>query len=114
MLQSCFAKTPANRGTSRRRTSTGRYRSHAVTFGTSRSKESESVPRRLARELPVAGLPTASDTLSRGCEIVMSDDATASELAALFACCVRAELARELRMATILYVKRLAFSAGNG
>lgn len=39
--------------------------------------------RRLAQQLPVAGLPTASDTLSRGCEIVTSDDATASELAAL-------------------------------
>ena len=38
---------------------------------------------RLARELPVADLPTASDTLSRGCEIVTSDDASASELAAL-------------------------------
>jgi hypothetical protein len=38
---------------------------------------------RLARELPVADLPTASDTLSRGCEIVTSNDASASELAAL-------------------------------
>jgi hypothetical protein len=38
---------------------------------------------RLAQELPVADLPTASDTLSRGCEIVTSDDASASELAAL-------------------------------
>ena len=38
---------------------------------------------RLARELPVADLPTASDTLSRGCEIVNSNDASASELAAL-------------------------------
>jgi hypothetical protein len=36
---------------------------------------------RLARQLPVADLPTASDTLSRGCEIVISDDACASELA---------------------------------
>lgn len=39
--------------------------------------------RRLARELPFADLPTASDTLSRGCEIVISDDANASQLAAL-------------------------------
>jgi hypothetical protein len=38
---------------------------------------------RVARQLPVADLPTASDTLSRGCEIVASDDASASELAAL-------------------------------
>jgi hypothetical protein len=36
---------------------------------------------RLARQLPVADLPTASDTLSRGCDIVTSDDACASELA---------------------------------
>lgn len=38
---------------------------------------------RLARDLPVADLPTGSDTLSRGCEIVTSDDASASQVAAL-------------------------------
>ena len=39
--------------------------------------------KRLRRELPIAGLPTASDTLSRGCELVTSDGPLASELAAL-------------------------------
>jgi hypothetical protein len=37
----------------------------------------------LAGQLPVAGLPAASDTLRRGCEIVESSDLAASELAAL-------------------------------
>ena len=41
------------------------------------------VSARLGHQLPIAGLPTASKTLRRGCGIVASDDAAASELAAL-------------------------------
>ena len=82
-LRRCFGSRSAAAGGCRRSGSTMRSPWHSVTSADEQVECVRAVSARLGYQLPIAGLPTASQTLRHGCKIVATDDAAASELAAL-------------------------------